>query len=332
MDVQHELLKMISGYWLSQAIHVAAKLKMADLLAGGPRPCAELAAATATHPQSLHRLLRALASVGVFKELDGQRFELTPLAEALRSDVPNSQYAVAVMMGDEHYESWGQLLYSVQTGKAAFDHIYGKPPFDFLAEHPEKARNFDAAMTGIHGNETPAMLDAFDFSGFKTLVDIGGGNGSLLAAVLQRTPKLRGLLYDLPHVIERARGNLQAAGVAERCATEPGSFFERVPAGHDAYLMRHIIHDWEDAKAVTILSHIRKAIAPAGTLLLVEMVVPPGNDPGWVKFLDLNMLLIPGGQERTEAEYRQLLGKAGFQLARIVPTRTEISVLVAQPA
>jgi hypothetical protein len=257
---------------------------------------------------------------------------LTPLAEALRSDVPASQWAVALMMGDEHWGVWGDLLYSIQTGKPAFDKIYGKPPFEYLAEHPENAKIFDAAMTAIHGNETRAMLEAYSFAEFGTLVDVGGGNGSLISAVLRATPGLKGVLFDLPHVVERAKANLQAPDVAGRCTAIPGSFFESVPAGYDAYMMRHIIHDWDDEKSLTILRHCRKAIKPTGKLLLIEAVIPPGNDPSWSKFLDLNMLLIPGGQERTESEYRQLLASAGFQLTRIVPTSTEISVVESKPA
>jgi hypothetical protein len=330
MNVQQEFLKMASGYWVSQSLYAAAKLKLADLLAGGPRPAEELAAATETDPPSLYRLLRALSSVGVFAEEDG-RFKLTPLAECLRSDRPGTQWALAVMIGEEHFRTWGDILYSLRTGQPAFDHIYGKPPFEYLAEHPEAARVFDAAMTAVHGRETPAMLDAYDFSGYKTLVDVGGGNGSLLTAVLQRTPNLKGVLYDLPHVIERARANLAAAGLDKRCTAVPGSFFESVPQGYDAYLMRHIIHDWDDGKALTILRNVREAIAPDGKLLLVEGVIPPGNEESWTKFLDLNMLLIPGGKERTEAEYRQLYADAGFRLTRIVPTTTEISVLEGEP-
>jgi len=175
------------------------------------------------------------------------------------------------------------------------------------------------------------MLDVYDFGGFETLVDIGAGNGSLLMTVLKQTPRLHGVLFDREHVIQRARPAIEAAGLGNRCQVSAGSFFDSVPSGHDAYLMRHIIHDWDEEKALTILRHCRKAIKPAGKLLLVEAVIPPGNDPSWSKFLDLNMLLIPGGQERTEAEYRQLLGQAGFRIMRIVPTRTEMSVIESVP-
>src|SRR3954452_17116548 len=228
---------MLTAYWTSASLIAAAKLGIADRLASGPKTAAELADATGTLPEPLYRVLRALASVGVFEEIEGGRFALTPLAEQLRDDVPGSQRAMAILMGDEHFRAWGELEHSLRTGGIAFDHVYGKPCFDFLAEHPDKAANFDRAMVSVHGRETSAMCDAYDFSAFGTLADVGGGNGSLIALVLQRTPGLQGILYDLPHVVERARANLQAAGVAGRCRAIGGSFFESVPAGADAYLM-----------------------------------------------------------------------------------------------
>jgi SAM-dependent methyltransferase len=322
---------MLTAYWTSAALIAAAKLGIADRLASGPKTAAELASATGTLPGPLYRVLRALASVGVFEEMDGGRFALTPLAEQLRDDVPGSQRAMAILMGDEHFRAWAELEHSLRTGGIAFDHVFGKPCFDFLAEHPDKAANFDRAMVSVHGRETSAMCDAYDFSAFGTLADVGGGNGSLIALVLQRTSSLKGILYDLPHVVERARANLQAAGVAGRCQAIGGSFFESVPAGADAYLMRHIIHDWDDAKALTILKNVRKVIAGGGKLLLVEGVVPPGNGRSFTKLLDLNMMVIPGGKERTEAEYRELYAKAGFRLARIVPTASEVSVIEGVP-
>ncbi len=324
--------QMITSYWISQAIHVAAKLKLADRLQAVPRSSEDLAQETGTQPHALYRLLRALASVGVFAEDEQRRFGLTPLAEQL-IEQPGSLHAVALMMGDEHYTSWGELLYSVQTGKTAFEHLYGKPVFEHLAEHPEQAKIFDAAMTGFHGPETQGMIDAYDFSGIGTLVDVGGGNGSLLSMVLKKYPTLNGILYDLPNVIDRAKANLASNGVADRCVAIPGSFFEAAPPGGDAYLMRHIIHDWNDEQCVTILRHLRKVIPPQGRLLVIEMVIQQGNGQQVAaKFLDLNMLVLPGGMERTEGEYRALFAKAGFDLVRIVPTPTEVSVVEGRPA
>lgn len=328
---QDMMNRMITGYWTTQSIYVAAKLGLADLLQGGPRTADELAASTHVNGPALYRLLRALASLGIFAEDVTGRFVLTPLADCLRSDQPGSQWALAVMSGEEHYQAWGELLYSVQTGKVAFDKLYGMPVFDFLSQNLEQAKVFDAAMVGVHGRESAAMTDAYDFSEIRVLADVGGGNGSLLTAVLQQNPHLRGMLYDLPGVTERAKANLHAAGVADRCETIGGSFFESVPAGADAYLMRHIIHDWDDEKATTILRNIQRVIGPEGRLLVVEGVISPGNEPGFGKLLDLTMLTIPGGKERTEAEYRTLFQAGGFELTRIVPTSAGVSVIEGKP-
>lgn len=326
LSPQEQMNRMLTGYWISQALYVAAKLGLADLVKDGPRTASDLASATKTHAPSLYRLLRALASVGVFAE-DGQgRFSTTPLAECLRSNVPGSQRALAIMTGEEQFRAWGDLLYSVQTGKTAFDKQYGMPVFDYLSKHPEQAKVFDAAMVGVHGRETAAMLDAYDFSDINTLADIGGGNGSLLITVLAKYPKMRGILYDLAGVTERAKANLQA-GLADRCQVIGGNFFESIPTGADAYLMRHIIHDWDDEKSTKILQNVHRAMGKGGRLLVVEGVIEPGNDPSFGKLLDLAMLVIPGGKERTEEEYRKLYEAGGFRLAKIVPTKGEVSVI-----
>lgn len=327
---RQQLLQMITGYWPSMSIHVASKLKLADLVKDGPKTADQLALATSTQPQALYRLLRALSSIEIFSEDEQSRFSLTPMAECLL-DVHGSQRAVALMMGDEHYQSWSGLLYSIQTGKPAFDHLFGKPVFDWLSEHPDQAKIFDSAMTGFHGPETQAMIDAYDYTGIHTLVDVGGGNGTVLAAVLAKYPTLQGILYDLPGVIERAKKNLADAGLAARCQTIAGSFFDAAPPGGDAYQMRHIIHDWTDEQCHTILTHIRKVIPKQGRLLVIEMVIKPRNEPQPAKWLDLNMMVIPGGKERTEAEYRAMYAKAGFRLERIVPTPTEVSVIEGRP-
>jgi hypothetical protein len=329
---QIALLQLISGYWVSQAIHVAARLGIADLLKAGPKHTDDLARSAQAHPHALYRLLRALASVGVFTEVGERTFRNTPMSDCLRGDVPNSQRSAAVSMGEEHYRAWGELAYSVQTGKIAFDKIFGKPIFQYLAENPRSAQLFDETMVGVHGMETALMLDAYDFSKFRTLVDVGGGNGSLLSLTLQRHPKLKAILFDRPDVIDRAKANLQSAGIADRCQGVGGNFFESAPAGGDAYLLRHIIHDWYDAESRAILGNIRKVIPPDGKLLIVESVIPAGNEPFFGKFLDLTMLVIPGGMERTEAEYRELLKSAGFALQRIVPTKGEVSVIEGTPA
>lgn len=322
-----QLGQMISGYWISQAIYAAAKLGIADLLNSGPRSSEDLARATGTKADLLYRLLRALASVGIFAEDQAGRFSLTPMAELLGSDVRGSQRPLALMMGDEQFRAWGNLVDTLQSGDNAFEKVFEMPIFDYLAQHPDKGRIFDAAMTSIHGRETAAIADSYDFSDFKALADVGGGNGSQITAILQRYPAIQGILFDLPHVLQRARPGIEAAGLAQRCKLVSGSFFQAVPAGADAYLMRHIIHDWDDEKSRAILRACHAAMPEHGKLLVVESVIPPGNEPFGGKFLDLVMMLIPGGKERTEAEYRQLYDSAGFDLSRIVPTSTEVSVI-----
>jgi ubiquinone/menaquinone biosynthesis C-methylase UbiE len=327
---RQQLMRMLTGYWISRAIYVAAKLKLADRVQAGPRTADELAREAGVHPQALYRLLRALASVGCFAEDEQKRFGLTPLADCL-IDRPGSQHALALMNGEEHYTAYGGLIDSIRTGQPAFDQIFGKPVFDYLAEHPESARIFDAAMTGVHGAESQAMLDAYDFGGTGVLIDVGGGNGTTISAVLKAYPLLRGILYDLPGVIERARNTITAAGLTERCTLAGGNFFESVPAGADTYMMRHIIHDWDDEKALTILRNVRRVIPPTGRLLVVESVIRPGNDPDFGKLLDLTMLVIPGGMERTEEQYQALYAQAGFALRRIVPTASPVCVIEGAP-
>jgi hypothetical protein len=331
-DTAPQLLRqLVAGYWHSQCVYVAAKLGIADLLKDGPLSLEDLARQTKAHPHSLYRLLRGLASLGVFAEEDERRFTLTPAAALLQDDVPGSQRAMAIMMGEEHYKSWGELFYSVQTGKPSFEKIFGKPVFEFLSERPEQAAIFDRAMVGVHGRETCAVLDAYDFSAFSSIADIGGGNGSTLCGILQRHPRLHGTLFDLPGVIGRAHQNVEKAGLSDRLHLVTGDFFESVPSGAETYFLRHIIHDWDDEKALWILENVRRAMGEEGRVLVVESVIPPGNDPCFGKLLDLTMLVIPGGQERTEDEYRTLFGKAGFRLSRIVPTQAEVSVIEGVP-
>ena len=231
------------------------------------------------------------------------------------------------MSGDEQFRAWAEIDYSLRTGKIAFDKVFGKPIFDYLGDHPDKARTFDAAMVGVHGRESDAILNAYDFSGIGVVADIGGGNGSQLTEILKKHIRMKGILFDLPHVIERANERIQASGLLDRCQLVSGSFFDAVPAGADAYILRHIIHDWDEEKCLTILRNCHRAMPPASKLLVIESVIPPGNEPFHGKFLDLHMLLIPGGKERTENEYRTLFERAGFELTRIVPTGTEVSIV-----
>ncbi len=241
--------------------------------------------------------------------------------------MPGSQRPLALMVGEEQYQAYGHLLHTVRTGETAFEAVFGKPTFDWLGERPEQAAIFDAAMTSVHGRETGAMLEAYDFTAIPVLVDVGGGNGSTVRGVLQRYPAMKGILFDRAHVLDRARLAIEADGLAARCQAVAGSFFESVPPGADAYLLRHIIHDWDDEKASLILRRVHHAMSADARLLVVESVIPAGNAPSFGKLLDLTMMVSPGGLERTKEEFRVLFEGAGFRLARIVPTAAQVAVV-----
>ena len=326
------LMQMATGKWVSQAIYVVAKLGIADLLEQEPKSCEELAESAQVDPDALYRVLRALASVGVFSEVADRRFCLTPLAECLRTDTPGSLRAMATMTGESwHWNMWGQILYSVKSGMPSFDHVYKMRPFEFLARNPEDGRIFDQAMTGFSTAENAAVLAAYDFSQFKKIVDVGAGQGGLLISMLKASSQLRAILFEQAPVIEGARARINEAELANRCDLISGDFFEAIPAGGDAYLLKHIIHDWDDANATRILTNCRRAMDKNSRLLLIEMVIPSGNAPFLGKFLDLEMLLI-GGRERTEAEYRAMFNLAGFNLTGIVQTQSLVSVIEGAPA
>ncbi len=323
---------LTTGHWTTQAIFVAAKLGIADLLANGPKSSADLAQSVGADARSVYRLLRALSSSGIFAQGADGRFELTPMAECLRSNVPGSMRAWALLMGETSgFQPWGELLHSVKTGETAFDHINGMGFFDYLGKHPELGVLFDESMTSFSAPEMAAIISAYDFSGIGTLVDVAGGHGTLLAAILKANPAMKGILADMPSVIDGARRQFEASNLAGRCRVEPINFFESVPAGGDAYLMKHIIHDWDDARSTTILKNCHRALAGKGKLLLAETVMVPGNDPEFGKWLDLAMLVYAGGCERSEDQYRELLAGAGFRLTRIVRTAAPISVVEAVP-
>jgi hypothetical protein len=322
-----QLTRMIAAAALSRAICTIGDLGVSDhIQAGAPQPIETLARLTGTHERSLYRLLRFTASYGIFRETGNREFDHTPLSAVLRSDAADT-FRPAAQMFHRMFAAWDGLDHSVRTGQPGSLKAYGEPLFDYIGRHPDLASLFDAGMTAFHGHETDAMLDSYDFSDVKTLADIGGGNGSLLGAVLRRYPQMRGILFDLGHVVGRARSGMRALGLEQRCSVIEGNFFESVPRGADAYLMRHIIHDWNDEQCHTILTNCRKVMKPGSKLLLIECVIAAGNKPSFGKWLDLNMLVLPGGLERTATEFRDLLGKAGFHLERIVPTRTEVSVI-----
>jgi uncharacterized protein YlxP (DUF503 family) len=326
-----QLTRMILSAALSRAISSIAELGVADLIeAKTAQSAASLASATRTHERSLYRVLRFLASHGIFRETGNRQFEHTPLSLCLRSDAEGS-FRAAAQMFHRMSSGWEGLHHATLTGEPGFNKVFGQPLFEYIGTHPELAPVFDAGMTAIHGHETAAMLDAYDFSGIHVLADIGGGNGSLISAVLQRYPAMKGILFDLGHVTGRARENMQASSLSDRCTVIEGSFFESVPSGADAYLFRHIIHDWTDEQSIQILSNCRKIIPNDGRLFVVEAVVPTGNEASLSKDFDMTMLTFPGGIERTAEEYRLIFEQAGFKLSSITPTASAISVIEGQP-
>jgi len=328
-----QLIQMASAYWISRVVYAAARLGLADQLAAGPRSAAELAAPTRTHAPSLHRLMRTLASLGLLTEGDAQRFALTPLGEALKAGAPGSARATLLTFGSPWFTAaFEQIMHSLETGRTGFEKANGMPIFDYLGQHPEAASLFSETMVGFHGAEPAAVAEAYDFSAFKTVVDVGGATGNMMAAILSRHAGPRGVLFDRPHVVAEAPALLKARGVEPRVSIEAGDFFQTVPAGGDAYLLSHVIHDWNEDQCLTILGHCRKAMKPDGRLLIVEMVLPDGDTPHPGKVLDMVMLVVPGGQERTEAEYVPLLRNAGFRFTRVVPTQSAVSVVEAVPA
>lgn len=325
------IIEMAFGALMTQALYVAAKLGLADLLAGGARTVGELAAETATHERALYRVLRSLAGAGVFEEVAPKTFALTPRAETLRTDAPNSMRGGAIFMGEEwHWRVWGDMLHSVRTGGPAWGHVHnGAEVFDYFAQNPAHAEIFNGAMTDMSVGTAPVVVEAYDFSGFGTICDVAGGHGYLLAQVLKATPGAQGILFDVPPVVAGADALLDSEGVAARVEKISGDFFVSVPAGADAYMMKHIIHDWDDARATQILRNIREAMPEHAKVLIVETVVPESDEPHYSKLLDLEMLVSPGGAERTASEYRELLAAAGLRLTRIVSTKSPFSIVEA---
>ena len=323
------LRDLIAGFVLSRAIYAAASFEVADLVAKSPTDAQTLARERGADANALYRVLRALASVGVFTEDANGKFSNTPMSELLRSDVPGSLRALSLMYGDDDvWAAWGLMLHSVRTGDAGMNQVVGMHAFDHYARHPEKAKVFDQAMVSSSSLVNRALTEAYDFSRFGRIVDVAGGYGSTLCAVLNAAPNLRGVLFDMPHVIEGAKARVAAQGFANRCEFAAGNMFESVPAGADAYFMKHILHDWDDAACGKILAAIRKAIPPDGRLLVSEKVILPGASGYYGKITDLVMLVHnQGGRERTEAEYRELFARAGFKLTRIVPTFADHSLL-----
>jgi hypothetical protein len=333
-DPTAAMLRMMRGYWISQAIFTAVRFGVADLLADGPRTPEDLAAATGIPTASLARLLRALAGEGVFADLGDAGYGQTPLSDCLRSDAPESLRASGIVMGEVLFPAWVGLADSLRSGRPSFSDRFGAEFFPYLNAHPHLGSRFQEMMADLNSRTNAAIPVAYDFTRLRHVVDIGGGKGSLLAAILQAYSQVRGTLFDLPDVVEQARINLTEAGVVERCEVIGGDFFTGVPTGADAYILRWILHDFDDDRAVKILRACRAAIAPEGRLLVVERMVEPGADPASRanNFQDLQMLILLGGKERTEEEFSRLFEAAGFALRRTIPTGAALRILEGVPA
>lgn len=326
------MLQMANAYRVSQSIHVAAKLGIADLLANGAKSIPDLAAATQTHPQSLYRLLRALASMGIFAETEAGEFELTPRAATLQSDTPGSLRDYAIVLGETwHWQTWGDILYSVKTGLPAFDHVYEMDFLDYLAQNPDLASAFDRSMITLLETIDNGILANYTFS-TGTIVEVGipGGYGDLLARILKSNPDLRGVFFDGAPGLELAKSLLVAQGVIDRCQLITGDVFESLPQGGDVYILKNLIHDWSDADAAKVLQNCHAAMHDGSKALIVEMIIPPGNAPALGKIIDIEALIMSaGGYERTEAEYRSLLASAGLTVTNVIATRSPFSIIEA---
>ena len=325
------LMEMTIAHWGGELLLQAAEMSLADKFDGSePRTAAELAAEYGMRHRELYRYLRALTGLGLLEFAGKDSFRLTDLGVALRTGSPgNARSAVIALIGDMVKPAWKEFDHGLFTGDTGFEKAHGMGLFEYNRANPGMAQLFSETMVGFHGREPPAVAEAYDFSGIGSLVDVGGATGNMIGHVLSRHPKMKGVLYDLPHVVADAPQLLEAHGVADRVTIESGSFFERVPGGHDAYLMSHIIHDWDDGENATILKNVREAMKPDGKLLIVEMLLPEGYDPHMGKMLDMMMMLVPGGEERTPSEYAELLAPNGFRVERVVPTASAVSVVEA---
>jgi hypothetical protein len=323
------LFQMIIGKWISQALGTVVEIGVPDQLAKGARQCSDMAREAGVSADGLYRLLRALASVGLFTESANRSFRLTAMGKLLQSDHPQSLAGYARFTAhDITWRPWGRLNYSVKTGMPAFDHVFKVPIFEHFSQNPEVAAVFDDAMTSISAMEARATSDAYDFKGVETLMDVAGGHGLLLATVLRRHKKMRGVLFHLPHVAAGASAMFTRAGITGRVRIDSGDFFKQLPSGADAIIMKHILHDWDDDSATQILQVCHRALGTRGKVLIVDPVVPPSNVPHYGKLLDLEMLVLtPRGRERTKAEFAKLLRGAGFRLSRVIATQSPLSIV-----
>lgn len=326
---RQELFRMIFGYKTTQALYVAAKLGIADHLVGGPKRAEELAEEIGANPKALLRLMRHLAAIGIFTHDESRKFGLTPLGELLRNDNAESLRYGAIFAGEENYKATGNLLHTVRTGETAFNHLYGKGHFEWLADHPDESSTFNKAMAqSLRVLKNP--LESFDFSGKRLIVDVGGGRGDLISSIMQANPILKGILFDLPQGSGEAQSQLRTKEVADRCLVVRGSFFDSVPEGGDVYILSRILHDWPDDKAATILANCRKAMKEDGTLLIRDNVLIDGDERG--SQLDLTMMIMTGGEERTESEWNNLLQSTGFQLIKVYKKEGQLDLIEAKPS
>jgi hypothetical protein len=325
-------LEMVTAMWSAQALSVAATLGVADFMGEDPVSVDELARDVKANPDALYRLMRALSNHDVFEEHSGRRFRLTALGRCLRTDSPESMRSMAIFQGQYQWAHWGELLHSVRTGEPTVEKVRGVPLFDFMAKTPGAQESFDIFMRSVSRVETEAVLAAYSFAGSRTVADVGGGHGTFLAAILGSQPHLQGILMDQAHVVAGAEDELRAGLLRSRCKIVPGNFFDSVPKGADTYVMKHIVHDWDEKSVAKILKNIRAAIPKKkGKLVLVETVVPAPNTAHFSKLLDLEMLVAAGGRERTAEEYGELLAESGFRLTRVVATASAASVVEAEP-
>ena len=325
-----QMLKIVTSYWISQAVGTAARLGVADQLADRAKTGREVASAVGADPEATFRLMRMLASIGVFTLDKDARFGLTPLGDTLRSGVPGSvkEFAIAETAAG-HWLPWGRMFEAITTGKPMCKPALGMELWDWYSKNPEEGKYFSGAMGDLSAAVSGEVARVYDFAPFAKVVDVGGAHGILLAAILKANPKMRGVLYDLDHVTATVGQSLKAQGIGERCEVVAGDFFKSVPSGADIHVLKQIIHDWSDAECTTILRNCHQALNAKGRLLLVEMVIPSDNSPSMAQPMDLNMLVMLSGRERTEAEYRDLLAAGGFRMERVMPTHSPFSVIEA---
>lgn len=326
------MLSLITGFHVARALYIAARLQLADLVSGGTSACKDLAALTGTDASSLYRVVRVLVSAGVFEMDEHERVSLNPLAETLLSDAPGSMRGWAIsQIGDDPYKAWDELMYSVRTGGVAFEHVFGCDSWTYRAQHPESAKDFDEGMASFVGAHTEAVLAGYPFATVRKIVDVGGGDGKLIATLLAAHPAMRGVLYEQPRVIERATRRIADEGLAARCEVVAGDMFESIPPGGDAYVLSRVLHSWDDERAIAIMRNCRRVMAPEAKLLVLERVIPSRiENSAAMRALavsDLHMMVMNGGRERTEAQYRALLAAAGLSLMRVVPTAGAMSVI-----